>query len=57
MGLKTIFNQIENTDGVVGHEERERLDRSLDDDRFVPKSGRVNRKRIMKIIAEVISNE
>ena len=56
MGLKTIFNQIENTDGVVGHEERERLDRSLDDDKFVPKSGRINRKRLYKDIAEAINN-
>jgi hypothetical protein len=57
MGLKTIFNQIENTDGVIGHEERERLDRSLDDDHFVPKSGRVNRKKIFKKVAEVIGND
>jgi hypothetical protein len=57
MGLQTIFNQIENTDGVIGHEERERLDRSLDDNKFVPKSGRVNRKRISKLIAEAINND
>ena len=56
MGLKTIFNQIENTDGVVGHKERERLDRSLDDDKFVPKSGRINRKKLYRIIAEAINN-